>query len=148
MCLDSHLNKDEVGALWNRFKPSSNMFQGGACFVDHLCYFYLEFVMLSHVSVYWCCVATTWERADLWLSFVMSNGVFVFFQCGIMGLVWYLIVSISDLYPLSYFDNKNKFAFIWNHFHIWQSILFVTMNISQLVNDVLMWRSFTFSWNI
>ena len=39
-----------------------------------------------------------------WLSFVMSNCMFVTFPCGILGQVWYLIVSIPDLCPLSYFS--------------------------------------------
>ena len=38
-----------------------------------------------------------------WLSFVMSYCVFVIFPCGILGQVWYLIVSIPDLCPFSYF---------------------------------------------
>ena len=33
---------------------------------------------------------------------VMSNCAFVIFQCGILGQVWYLIVSIPDLCLLSY----------------------------------------------
>ena len=37
-----------------------------------------------------------------WLSFVMSNCVFVTFPCGILDQVWYLIVSILDRCPLSY----------------------------------------------
>ena len=39
-----------------------------------------------------------------WLSFVMSNCAFVTFPCGILGQVWYLIVSIPDLCPLSYLE--------------------------------------------
>ena len=39
-----------------------------------------------------------------WLSFVMSNCVFVTFPCGILGQMWYLIVLIADLCPLSYFS--------------------------------------------
>ena len=39
-----------------------------------------------------------------WLSFVVSNCVFVTFPCSILGQVWYLIVSIPDLCPLSYFS--------------------------------------------
>ena len=39
-----------------------------------------------------------------WLSFVMSNCVFVTFPCGALGQVWYLIVSIPDLCSLSYFS--------------------------------------------
>ena len=38
-----------------------------------------------------------------WLSLVMFNCVFVTFQCGNLGQVWYLIVSIPDLCHLSYF---------------------------------------------
>ena len=39
-----------------------------------------------------------------WLLFVMFNCTFVTFQCGILGLVWYLIVLIPDFCPLSYFN--------------------------------------------
>ena len=42
------------------------------------------------------------EELISWLSFVMSNCVFVTFACGILGQVWYLIVLIPDLCPLSY----------------------------------------------
>ena len=39
-----------------------------------------------------------------WLSFVVSNCEFVTFPIGILGQVWYLIVSIPDLCTLTYFD--------------------------------------------
>ena len=39
-----------------------------------------------------------------WLSFVMSNCMFVTCPCGILGQVWYFIVSIPDLCPFSYFS--------------------------------------------
>ena len=39
-----------------------------------------------------------------WHSFVMSYCVLVIFSCGILGQVWYLIVSIPDLCLLSYFS--------------------------------------------
>ena len=42
-----------------------------------------------------------------WLWFVMSNCVFVTFPCGILDQVWYLIVSIPDLCPLSYFKYQH-----------------------------------------
>ena len=71
-------------------------------FVDHLCYLCLVFVMFLHLFS-----ATLWSPSGKgltsWLSFVMFNCVFVTFQCGILGQVWYLIVSISDLCHLSYF---------------------------------------------
>ena len=38
-----------------------------------------------------------------WLSFVVSNCVFVTLP-GILGQVWYLIVSIPNICCLSYFD--------------------------------------------
>ena len=38
-----------------------------------------------------------------WLSFVVSNCKFVPFPIGILGQVWYLIVSVPDLYTLTYF---------------------------------------------
>ena len=38
-----------------------------------------------------------------WLSFVGLNCVIVIFPFSILGQVWYLIVSILDLCPLSYF---------------------------------------------
>ena len=43
------------------------------------------------------------KRLTSWLSFVIFNCVFVTFPCGILGQVWYLIVSIPDLFHLSYF---------------------------------------------
>ena len=45
-----------------------------------------------------------------WLLFVMFKCVFVTFPCGILGQVWYLIVSIPDRCPLSYFLVKSKGA--------------------------------------
>ena len=48
-------------------------------------------------SVYMCFVVTCWERADL---LVLVCGVL---SIGILGLVWYLIVSIPDLCTLTYF---------------------------------------------
>ena len=48
-------------------------------------------------------IAALWSPAGkgltTWLSFVMLNSVFVIFLCGILGQVWYLIVSIPDLCP-------------------------------------------------
>ena len=53
-------------------------------------------------------IAALWSPAGKmptsWFSFVMLNYVFVTFPCGILGQVWYLILPIPDLCPLSYFD--------------------------------------------
>ena len=48
-----------------------------------------------------------WSPAGIgltsWLSFVVSNCEFIHFPIGVLGQVWYLIVSISDLCTLTYF---------------------------------------------
>ena len=70
--------------------------------MDHLCDLSLVFGMLSYPFI-----AALWSPAGKgltsWLSFVMFNCVFATFPCGILGQVWYLIVSIPDLCPISYF---------------------------------------------
>ena len=70
--------------------------------MDHLCYLCFVFVMLSRLFI-----AALWSPAGKgltsWLSFVMFNCVFVTVPCGILGHVWYLVVSIPDLCHLSYF---------------------------------------------
>ena len=63
---------------------------------------FMSCVFHAFASVHCCLVVTSWEMADL-LALVMLNCVFVTFPCGIMGLVWYLTVSIPDLCRLSYF---------------------------------------------
>ena len=67
-----------------------------------LTYLCLVFVMLSRLLF-----AALWSPAGKgltsWLLFVMFNCVFVTFPCGILGQVWYLILSIPDLCRLSYF---------------------------------------------
>ena len=71
--------------------------------MDHLCYLCLVFVMRSRLFIAaWGSPAR--KRLTSWLLFVMFNGVFVTFLCGILGQVWYLIVSILDLCRLSYLE--------------------------------------------
>ena len=54
-------------------------------------------------SVYLSFVVTCWERADL-MALVCSVLLRVcHFPIGILGQVWYLIVSIPDLCTLTYF---------------------------------------------
>ena len=52
------------------------------------------------------CIVALWSPAGKgltsWLSFVLYNCVFFYFPIGILGQVWYLIVSIPDLYHFSY----------------------------------------------
>ena len=70
--------------------------------MDHLCYFCIVFVMLSRLLI-----AALWSPAGKGLisclSFVVLNCMIVTFPFGILGQVWYLIVLIPDLCPLSYF---------------------------------------------
>ena len=70
--------------------------------MDHLCHLCIVVFMLSCLLI-----AALWSPAGKgltsWLFFVMFNCVFVTFLCGILGQVWYLIVSIPDLWRLSYF---------------------------------------------
>ena len=54
-----------------------------------------------------CFVVTCLERADSLLSFVVSS-VSLSLSIGILGQVWYLIVSIPDLCNLTYFVEKNN----------------------------------------
>ena len=55
-------------------------------------------------------VVTCLERANLMaLLYVMFSCIFVTFSCGVLGQVWYLIVSIPDLCLLIYFVYKMKF---------------------------------------
>ena len=94
-------------APWSWFKLSSKIFywpfQGSTSFVDLLCFF-LSCVCYAFVSV---CLYVPWdpcwERADL-LALVCGVQLWVCcFPIGILGQVWYLIVSIPDLCALTYF---------------------------------------------
>ena len=78
--------------------------------MDHMRHFSLVFVMLSCLFV-----AALWSPAgkglNSWLLIVMFNCVFVTFPCGILGQVWYLIVSIPDLCRISYFNIPSSLLF-------------------------------------
>ena len=62
-------------------------------------------VFNAFASVHCCLVVTCRERADL-----LAHD-FVTFPCGILGQVWYLMVTIPDLYRLSYFEFKQPSDF-------------------------------------
>ena len=70
--------------------------------MDHLCYSCLVFIMLSRlfIAALW---SPAWKGLTSRLLFVMFNCVFDTLPYGILGQVWYLIVSIPDLCPLSSF---------------------------------------------
>ena len=60
-------------------------------------------VCYAFASVHCCLVVTCWERADLLTLVGNVYCIFVTFSCGILGQVWYLIVSFPDRCRLSYF---------------------------------------------
>ena len=67
-----------------------------------------------------CFVVTCWERADL---LALVCGVYLcHFPIGILGQVWYLIVSIPDLCTLTYFyfnvDDRESTLNNYNCFNI------------------------------
>ena len=67
-------------------------------------FFCLVFAMPLYASVYICLVVTCWESADL-LALVCGVLLSVcHFPIGILGPVWYWIVSIPDLCNLTYFS--------------------------------------------
>ena len=57
--------------------------------------------------------ATCYERVDLLaLLYVMFTCIFVTFPYGVLGQVWFLIASISDLPLLSYFVVSYKRKYV------------------------------------
>ena len=58
---------------------------------------------LVHVCLYVPCGHLLGKRLTSWLTFVVSYCEVCYFPIGILGQVWYLIVSIPDLCTLSYF---------------------------------------------
>ena len=91
----------------NRFKPSSKIFywpfQGGTSFVDLLCFCsvlcLLCFVRVCLYVLFGHLLGKGWPLGSrlwclLWVCHV---------PIGILGQVWYLIVSIPDLWTITYF---------------------------------------------
>ena len=58
------------------------------------------------MSVHCCLVVTYWDRADISALFGDVYCIVITFPCGILGQLWYLIVSFPDLCRLSYFDQR------------------------------------------
>ena len=93
----------------NRFKPSSKIFywpfQGGTSFVDLLCFCsvlcLLCFVRVCLYVLRGHLLGKGWPLGSrLWCLLWVCH-----FPIGILGQVWYLIVSIPDLCNLTYFYN-------------------------------------------
>ena len=69
---------------------------------------FMSRVCHAFASVHCCLVVTCWERAGLLALMCDVYRDFVTFPFGILGHVWYLIVSIPDLCCLSYFITFEK----------------------------------------
>ena len=65
--------------------------------VADLYYLCLVFVMFSRLFIA-ALRSPAGKGLTSWLLFVMFNCVFVTFPCGILGQVWYLIVSIPNIF--------------------------------------------------
>ena len=100
----------------NRFKPSSKIFywpfQGGTSFVDLLCFCsvlcLLCFVRICLYVLRGHLLGKGWPLSSrLWCLLWVCH-----FPIGILGQVWYLIVSIPDLCNLTYFGVLSNFAII------------------------------------
>ena len=96
----------------NQFKPSSKIFywpfQGGTSFVDLLCFCsVLCLLCFVHVCLYVLrghLLGKGWPLGSrLWCLLWVCH-----FPIGILGQVWYLIVSIPDLCNLTYFAHEHN----------------------------------------
>ena len=106
----------------NRFKPSSKIFywpfQGGTSFVDLLCFCsVLCLLCFVRVCLYVLCghlLGKGWPLGSrLWCLLWVCH-----FPIGILGQVWYLIVSIPDLCILTYFALSSQWL-EWLPGHVW-----------------------------
>ena len=112
----------------NRFKPSSKIFywpfQGGTSFVDLLCFCsvlcLLCFVRVCLYVLRGHLLGKGWPLGShLWCLLWVCH-----FPIGILGQVWYLIVSIPDLCNLTYFvfapaeNAANNIVVVWKMYYI------------------------------
>ena len=68
-------------------------------------FFCLMFAMCLCASVYMCFVVTCWERADLLALVCGVQLCLCHLSIGILGQVWYLIISIPYICTLTYFKS-------------------------------------------
>ena len=94
----------EIVSTWSvkHVKPSSNFLTDRSKTVLLFSIFFLLVFCVclcqTILSVSFSLVVTCWEMPELLtLLYVMCSCVFVTFPYGVLGQVWYLIVSIPDL---------------------------------------------------
>ena len=142
LCVLIHIwTKVEVGAPWNRFKPSSKIFywpfQGGASFVDHL----LCFRARLFIDALWRSPTGKWLTS--WLSFVMSNCDVVTFplvswvRCGAWLYIFFIFALFLTLSwtgywfcfctntSLTYFSEKTNIKLFQDNYNF---VLWFKMN--------------------
>ena len=94
-------------------------------------FFCLVFAMPLCEFVYMCLVFACWERADL-LALVCGVLLCVcYFPIGILGQVWYLIVSIPDRCTLTTFQMSCIFLTSWKILYEPAHVSFGTYNIGE-----------------
>ena len=139
----------------NRFKPSSKIFywpfQGGTSFVDLLCFCsvlcLLCFVRVCLYVLRGHLLGKGWPLGSrLWCLLWVCH-----FPIGILGQVWYLIVSIPDLCNLTYFKYPGKY-FYWPFQdtslvdHLWYLCLVFVMLLRLVI--AALWSSDRKDWPI
>ena len=78
--------------------------------------FFLSCVSYAFASVRCYLVITCWEKADLIGLAGYVYCIFATFPCGVLGQVWYLIVSFSNLCNRFYFYCINMFGIAHREF--------------------------------
>ena len=79
---------------------------------------FMSCVCHAFASIHCCLVVTCWERIDLLTLVSDVYCIFATFSCGILGQVWYLIVSFPDLCRLSYFVKCVSFTSFEDNYYI------------------------------
>ena len=127
----------------NRFKPSSKIFywpfQGGTSFVDLLCFCsVLCLLCFVHVCLYVLCghlLGKGWPLGSrLWCLLWVCH-----FPIGILGQVWYLIVSIPDLCTISYFPNPVSNDFFLSTFVDSINVSDYRQSVAYTVTTICFW---------
>ena len=123
----------------NRFKPSSKIFywpfQGGTSFVDLLCFCsvlcLLCFVRVCLYVLFGHLLGKGWPLGSrLWCLLWVCH-----FPIGILGQVWYLIVSIPDLCTITYFYPNKLHGMVYSLMHSGtKNKLFCIMQSQQILN--------------
>ena len=111
--------------------PPVNLFYSKAVLLLWIFYVFLSCVcyVFVRVCLYVPCGHLLGKGWPLGFSFMVSNCGFFYFPIGILGQLWYLIVSIPDICTLTYFHMKFEFNWpsgIWGNNVLmcqWDSIM-------------------------